>query len=502
MRYRKTRSFIYCWDGDDLAYIPERSDKQVLIDKVFNPLEGTGVDTVFFLLGFGNVAEYPSKLLKMWGEGQDYHFNGIGSYKRYAAVKRLLERNEDPCHILIEAAKERKLDAFYSFRLNDIHDHWPQYSDCMPRFKMDNPHWLNPKEWFPDFHGKTEITTALNYTEKEVRDFRVSLIREVMENHDFDGLELDFMRSQFYFHWDKGLTSAYMMTDFVREVREMLDELGEARGKSIELAVRVCTTVIGSNMAGFDVASWARLGLIDIVIAGTGGMNIDTKGYKEILEGTGVSFFPCLYGDYERTASSDEVMRGVAEVLLTEEPDGIYAFNMYPDERGRRELLRQIGSSRTLAGLDKTYIVDMDYDYNLTKEEWRYQPHLPAVLGETVREGLVVPIRAGEKLDGYPQVRARLKIWVKDWSIEDVYVFRFNGRTLPAPSPEGVPGQFEQYFLVWELQPQEVDFRNEVYIQLKERNIHLKRYAPAVVQRIHIEVKFGDKNTAKEYSRS
>jgi hypothetical protein len=490
VRERKRRSFIYCWDGDDLAYIHEKPTELELENKIFEPLEGTSVDTVFFMMGLGNFAEYPSGLLKMMGDSQDFHFNGIGSYKRYAAVKHLLDQKLDPLEMVIRGARERKLDAFFSFRLNDIHDHWVECSDFLPKFKQENPHWLNPKEWFPDFHGKTEITTALNYSEQEVRDFRIRILREVIERYDFDGVELDFMRSQFYFHWDKGLNSAYIMTDFVREVREMLDEIAAIRGKSIELAVRVCTTVIGSKLAGFDFESWAKQGLIDIVIAGTGGMNIDTKAYKEILEGTGVSFYPCLYGDYERVSSSDEVMRGISEVLLSHKPDGIYAFNMYPDERNRRELLRQIGSLESLKGLDKTYIVDVDYDYILTREEWRYHRHLPATLGETKREGFVIPIQVGEKLDSYEQVQARLKIWVKDWTTEDILIFRFNGKALEYPIMERLEGEFEQYWLVWELNVQEIDLKNEIYIQLLERNKHLKRHSPAIVQRIHIEVKF------------
>ncbi|MBP1994740.1 hypothetical protein [Paenibacillus eucommiae] len=491
MRTRKKRSFIYCWDGDDFGYLPEKASEQELVDKVFSPLVGTSVDTVFFLLGCGHFAEYQSELLKPLGEGQDYHFNNIFTYKRYANVKHLLDQQQDPAEILIRAARERNLDAFFSFRLNDIHDHWAANSDFMPTFKKENPHWLNPKEWFPDFHGRNEMTTALNYSDKDVRDFRFNILKEVMVNHDFDGIELDFMRSPFYFHWDKGLTSTYIMTDFVRSVRELLDELGNARGKTIELAVRVCTTVIGSKMAGFDVEDWARKGLVDIVIAGTGGMNIDTLAFKEILQGTGVSFFPCLYGEYERTASSDEVMRGIAEVLLSEEPDGIYAFNTYPDERSRIELMKQIGSLETLKGFDKTYIVDMDYDYILTKEEWRYQPHLPATLGETVHEGLVIPIRAGEKLDAYSQVQAHLKIWIKDWSAEDKMVFRFNGREMEAPVIKAVAGEYGQCWLTWELNKREIHLKNDVYIQLLERNIHLKRYVPSVVQRINIEVRFG-----------
>lgn len=491
MRQRKKRSYIYCWDGDDFGLVSEKPTEKELVDKVFTPIEGATVDTIFCAFGIGNFAEYRSEILTLWGESQDYHFNSISSYRRYAAVKHMLDAELDPIAILINASHERNLDAFYAFRLNDIHDHWEIYSDMLPTFKKENPHWLNPKEWFPDFHGKQEITTALNYSVKEVRELRLRTLREMMERYDFDGVELDFMRSPFYFHWDKGLTSAYIMTDFVRDVRELLDEAGAKRGKSIELAVRVCTTVIGSKMAGFDVEHWAKEGLIDIVIAGTGGMNIDTEHYKRMLEGTGVSFFPCLYGDYERIASSVEVMRGVAEVLLSQQPDGLYAFNTYPEERGRVELMKEMGSLETLKGLNKTYIADMDYDYILTREEWRYNAHLPATLGETNREGLVIPIRAGEDLTPYPDARVLLKIWIQDHSAEDKLIFRFNGMELGAPQWESVPDHYLQHWLVWEIEPRSLSPVNEVYVQLLERNPHLKRYTPAVVQRINLAVTFG-----------
>lgn len=491
MRQRKKRSFIYCWDGDDFGLISEQPTAAELTDKIFVPLEGSTVDTLFCVFGIGNFAEYPSDILTLWGESQQYNFNTLSSYRRYAAVKHLLDTGLEPCKIVIDAARDRKLDVFFSMRLNDIHDHWAMHSDLIPSFKKENPHWLHPKELFPDYHGGHEIGTALDYTVKEVRDLRIRTLREALERYDFDGVELDFMRSPFYFHWDKGLCSAYMLTDFVREVRELLDEIGAKRGRTIELAVRVCTTVTGSQMSGFDVAHWAREGLIDIVIAGTGGLNIDTEHYKRILQGTGVSFFPCLYGDYERTASSVEVMRGAAEALLSGNPDGIYAFNTYPEERGRIGLMKEIGSLATLSGLDKTYIADMDYDYILTREEWRYGKHLPATLGETKREGLVFPLTAGENLSVYPEARALLQIWIKDRSDGDRLIFRFNGQELGAPQLEKVPDEYMQYWLVWEVEPGSVLPVNEIYIQLLERNKHLKRYVPAVVQRINLAVTFG-----------
>lgn len=495
MRSRKKRSFIYCWDGDDFSLVPERPTEAALVDKIFAPLEGAAVDTIFFVLGVGNFAEYPSEVLGIWGESQQFQFNSAGSYRRYAAVRHLIDNGTDPCEMVIRASRDRGIDAFFAFRMNDIHDHWAEFSDILPMFKKENPHWLHPKERFPDFHGNHEIGTALNYEVREVRDLRLRTLREVIGKYDFDGVELDFMRGQFYFHWDEGVSSAYIMTDFVREVRELLDEIGARRGRTIELAVRVCTTVIGSRMAGFDVERWAKEGLIDIVIAGTGGLNIDTEEYKRILAGTGVSFFPCLYGDYEKTTSSIESMRGAAEMLLSRGPDGIYAFNMYPEERGRMELMKEIGSLATLKGLDKTYFVDVDYDYILTREEWRYRMHLPATLAETSREPLIVPVQAGEDLTAYADVRIRLIVFIKDLSAEDVYEFRFNGRELKMPEWGHHLADFRvnafNKSLSWELRAEEVQPWNEFSVRLARRNPHLVRYAPAILERINIEVQFG-----------
>lgn len=489
---RKKRKFIFNCDGsDEIASIKEKPDKDDLIRKVFFPLEGSQVDTLFYMQGIGNIAEYKSDILHMPGHINKYNFNSISTYKRYANSKHFIDKGEDTLDIIIEGARERYIDVFFSLRLNDIHDHSADNIDFMPDFKIQHPEWMHPKEYFPNFYGTSLISTALNYVRNDVREFRLEIIKEVMGNYDFDGLELDFMRSPFYFHWDKGLCNAFIMTDFVRQVRKILNEEGEKRGKYLELAVRVYPTVIGSYMGGFDVGKWAKEELIDIVIAGNGGMNIDTKGYKQLLKDTGVSFFPCLYGDYERIASSDEVMRGVSEVLLMDEPDGIYTFNLYPTETRRYNLLREIGSLKTLEGLDKTYIVDMDYDYILTREEWRYGMHLPITLGETKDEWLEIPIRVGEDLSKYDGLKLlQLKVWIKDLTEDDEIDFMFNDVKLDNPFLEPVKGEYLQYWRVWDIDNKNVRKINEVKIKLRKRNQYLVKFVPAVVQRINIDVKF------------
>jgi uncharacterized lipoprotein YddW (UPF0748 family) len=51
--------------------------------------------------------------------------------------------------------------------------------------KAAHPEWLIRSWWWQGFW---------NYAVKEVRDYRLSVIREVVEQYDFDRVHLDFLR--------------------------------------------------------------------------------------------------------------------------------------------------------------------------------------------------------------------------------------------------------------------------------------------------------------------
>jgi uncharacterized lipoprotein YddW (UPF0748 family) len=51
--------------------------------------------------------------------------------------------------------------------------------------KAAHPEWLIRSWWWQGFW---------NYAVKEVRDYRLSIVREVAEQYDFDGVHLDFLR--------------------------------------------------------------------------------------------------------------------------------------------------------------------------------------------------------------------------------------------------------------------------------------------------------------------
>ena len=58
------------------------------------------------------------------------------------------------------------------------------------------------------------------------------------------------------------------MTDLVRRVRSMADDVGQQRGRPLLLAARTPFTVEDARFIGLDLENWLAEDLIDILISG------------------------------------------------------------------------------------------------------------------------------------------------------------------------------------------------------------------------------------------
>ena len=84
------------------------------IENLFGPLEDSHVDALFWCDGAGgNTANYDSKVLER---------NGLRAGKADPALQKLIKEGNDPPRVVVREAHKRKLDVFFSFRINDIHD--------------------------------------------------------------------------------------------------------------------------------------------------------------------------------------------------------------------------------------------------------------------------------------------------------------------------------------------------------------------------------------------
>ena len=121
-------------------------------------------------------------------------------------------------------AKKRGLDVFYSFRINDIHDSFTP--DELATFKVEHPEWLIGERKYGDV---TSFRTPLNFAIPEVRELKFRVIEELFKKYDFDGLEIDFLRSAPYFLPGEEAKNAHLLTELLQRVRKHLDERGRQR---------------------------------------------------------------------------------------------------------------------------------------------------------------------------------------------------------------------------------------------------------------------------------
>ena len=125
----------------------------------------------------------------------------------------------DPYAVMPSEAKKQGLEAMISFRMNDAHSGGYLRS----QFWLDNPNY--------------RLGNSLDYGFTEVRNHVFGLIEEAVQRYDdCDGIELDFQRFPSYFSGGTTEQRVKVMNLLVQEVRNMLDAVGEKRGKHLALS--------------------------------------------------------------------------------------------------------------------------------------------------------------------------------------------------------------------------------------------------------------------------
>lgn len=298
--------------------------------------------------------------------------------KAYFRLKDFILAGNDPVAIAVNAAKEIGIEPFISYRMND--HHYLNFEDAFvhPDFWRNNPQF-----WIGD--GDRHFS----YINDEVRDYYFSLLKELAENYDISGIELDFMRSPIYFHEKDVERGRVVMTSFVERVRKMLDFYGEQRGKKLKLGVRVPHTVEECKKIGLEVGEWDSKGLIDIVNVSSFFINspcLEVEGYKEWIKNASLigemHFIVDLGKMYNgfcnnvTRKTTKEIYRSLAAIYLDRGMDGVSFFNFdyarhhFFNEPRRLKLkdgqppfnaLKGITDPEYLATKDKHYFIGPHY---------------------------------------------------------------------------------------------------------------------------------------------
>ncbi|MBI4028598.1 MAG: hypothetical protein HY360_26660 [Verrucomicrobia bacterium] len=382
--------FFYNYATNRLQQKGGRFTKKAIHDFV-DLLADSGVDT-FLINPNGQVAWYPSKAIPTALDGYkrgDYkHFYGhiLGQPMTHKQVddyfagfakfmNRYLDLLEDDVDWLAEATKacrRRRISPWASVRMNDMHGansftgsffNAPLLKDA--RFRLKGIQ-LNPKDGF------SHSWMGLNYETHEVRDYMMRLIRELVEDYDFEGMELDWTRWILCCNPPASQKTTDIITAWHAEIRAFTEKRAWKTGKPYPLGLRFpgCFEMMRNH--GLDVRAMVERGILDFLCPTNGwqtSWDMPLDRWKAEFGGK-----IAVYGvvedapnwlpvhspkkkkglPYRLLSASAELLRGNAAAKLALGADGIETFNFFcSDTPEHAHTLNVKADYRALKNLEK-----------------------------------------------------------------------------------------------------------------------------------------------------
>lgn len=420
----KQYSLIFNCDGH-AVFKDAQGDMNQWIENLFGPLTDSQVDVLFWCDGAGgNTANYDSQVLEL---------SGIQANKVNPHLQKMIDEGNDPPKVVIRESRKRNLDVFYSFRINDIHDSF--IPEEMATFKKNNPAWMIGER---DYDGVLSFRSSLNFAVPEVRDLKFRVIEELFQKYDFDGLEIDFMRSAPYFLPGEEPKNAHLLTRMLRRIRQHLIQRGRERGRPIPLAVRVNESLHSCYLDGFEVGQWLDNDLIDILSLGSGVIDIEVEEFNKLAAPKGVLVYPCLYGWPSRYSPVPEALaQGMALTYWQQGAGGIYLFNWFPHTKNNSEnngpymtgLLKKLGDADVLRESKSPlmFVADRGRPSRAYAHNWLHSI-LPVELA--AKSSVKFDIRSGVSFSTADQANIQLQLTVDKLQNGDQVMVEFNGRPL------------------------------------------------------------------------
>ncbi len=315
---------------------------------------GSHIDSIWWNWGEGHQAPYASKLLPLY---------------EHPGYQKWIDEGIDIVKVFFDATRERGLETFYSFRINGG-DNDLVVQRPIP-MKLKHPDWLLAGPWAPD------QKLYWNFAFAQVRQRKLAVISELVENYNLDGLEIDFARGPIVLPMGQQWKNRHHLTQLMREIRLMTMQAAKKRGRPLLLAARLPETIAGCRVDGIDIETWTNDRLLDIIVLGCRSFDGDVAAYRQLTAGSHIQ----LLGGSDEHHTSDgydappiEVLRGVFTNWWQQGVDGIYCFNwtyaMPADAKKigallhdsgmssvHRTLYREIGEPASLRQKDKTFVV-------------------------------------------------------------------------------------------------------------------------------------------------
>ena len=464
MRYRRKqaaqrrRRIIFNNDGDDALFFRKegadistvgfttslQSDTvtpEAFLDIRITPILGTQIDSLFYSdsQSFGAFL-HPSEVSEVFTKTLDF---GDGAPTRNI-TKDLIEQGTDPLELAVEFCRQNGIEIFSSMRMNDIHDGrgYARSDPLLPQFKKDHPEYL-----FGPKGGKLAYGyySGVDYAQPTVREQAFLILEDICRRYDVDGVELDFWRHPPFFkrYAVSGSPASTVeldqMTELLRRVRTMTEEVSLDRDRPLLIAVRAPDSVGASRSLGLDLERWLREDLMDILIGG----EMQLSPWEETValgHKYNVPVYPCIRPAIESrrgVASTSESYRAMAMNIWNSGADGVYTFNMF---KTRDRLYRELGDPETLQKLDKVYRLN-PVGFSMAQQYFNVDPFLrvpvlsprhPSMLKADQPIEIRLPVGDNVRWGESERIRAdvKLRLQVEKLTASRDLTVKINGETL------------------------------------------------------------------------
>ena len=274
MKLEENKSLFYFNDpGHVLSCInknnPTRSQvlTKAMLDGAVTEAADAGFD-VFVNEIYGMVPWYPSKVLPV-SEHLDWFYNEFGGTDRIYGFLNYAKEGNDFIQIQLDKTHEEGKLYFLSYRMNDLHNlnigDDPTKAKVMwiSKFWQKNPQYRVGQ-------AQNQLGAAANMLDfqyAEVREYKLNMIYELIENYDIDGILLDFMRAPAYFNLNTTTETqrVRIMKEFAEKVKAALDAKSAKTGKKYYFGITLPLEDNEYADLGFDIDAFCSAGVEFII---------------------------------------------------------------------------------------------------------------------------------------------------------------------------------------------------------------------------------------------
>lgn len=337
------RTSIATFDGHSWIW-PFRPATAEELAEEFRGFEGTDIGKWWFQVTGSDLVCYPSKAGTYPGEGTtDFPTGAYAAYTR--SLETLFKKGINPLKVARDAAKAQGAEFHVMLRPGGWAGSMPYEETFNSKFYYQHPEWrCIDRDGTPTFY--------MSYAVPEVRRHLIEIFRETLELQP-EGVGFLFNRGMPLMLWEDAFcarfeqmhhadaravedddprihaTRAAVMTDFMQEVRTLLDETAAKQGRKERYKISLGTFAKepDNQRWGLDLPAWIQRGLVDDLavtwfayhtsFTKTPGQ-IDMGYYRRITKGTATKAYPMVIA--WKTGKPKELCQRAAAHLVQGDP--------------------------------------------------------------------------------------------------------------------------------------------------------------------------------------